>query len=112
MHRGREHGLTHDREGFVLDPDERAELLHRLAKYTDNPAEQAAFAPAFLLAGDPKAMSETRIWRHVYLGRYMRLSPEQIEALPLSIIGRYISTLSELIRKEAGPSSNAETNYT
>jgi len=42
----------------------------------------------------------------------MRLSPSEIEAMPLSLIGQYIATLSDLIKKEAGPSQMAETNFT
>lgn len=41
----------------------------------------------------------------------MRLSPREIEEMPLSLIARYIATLSELIKKEAGPSTTAETDY-
>lgn len=90
----------------------RAELLYRLVRYTNNTAEQLAFIAAFPLAIDPRDAAKNRIWRHVYLARYMRLTPREIEEMPLSLLARYIATLSELIKKEAGPSTQAETDYT
>lgn len=111
MHRCSEYGLSFDREGFTFDPDERAEILYRLARFTNNDAEQIAFLIALQTAFDPWAHEKHRIWRHVYLGRYLRIPPSEIERMPVMLINRYISTLSELIKKEAGPSRAAETDY-
>jgi hypothetical protein len=41
----------------------------------------------------------------------MRLSPSEIERMPLSLIRQYIATLSEFIKKEAGPAQQAETDF-
>jgi hypothetical protein len=89
----------------------QGERLLALARFPDTAQDRLGFGPSFNFAFDPKTAEEHRIWRHVYLGRYMRLTPREIEEMPLSLIGRYITALSELIKKEAGPSKLAETDY-
>jgi hypothetical protein len=39
------------------------------------------------------------------------MPPSEIEGMPLSLVNRYIATLSEFIKKEAGPSQMAETDF-
>lgn len=103
--------MSFDQEGFTFDPDERAEILYRLARYTANDAEQIAYMVAMHNAFDPWEYEKHRIWRHVYLGRYLRIPPSEIENWPIYRINRYISTLSDLIKKEAGPVKQAETDF-
>lgn len=111
MHRSREHGLSLTSDGFTFDPEEREEILRRLVKYSPNPSEQTAFSIAFLFALDAREIEKNRLWRHVYLGRYMRMPPSEIENLPISLLNKYVATLSEFIKKEAGPTKMAETDY-
>lgn len=86
-------------------------MLYRLVRFTGNLAETHAQSIARALGFDPQELEKLRIWRHVYLARYMRLSPREIEGMPLSLIEKYVATLSEFIKKEAGPTSMAETNF-
>jgi hypothetical protein len=110
LHRCRSDGLRFDKEGFTLDPDERLNLLKRLIRYAGD-AEMYAFVIAYCTSINPIDMHKNRIWQHVYLARYMRLSPSEIERMPLSLIRQYIATLSEFIKKEAGPAQQAETDF-
>jgi hypothetical protein len=80
-------------------------------RWTENSAEVLAFIAAFPMSGDPREAEKNRMWRHVYLARYMRLTPREIEEMPLSLLAKYVATLSELIKKEAGPTRMAETDY-
>lgn len=102
--------MNFDREGFTLDPDERESLLKQLIRYAGD-AEMYAFVIAYCTSINPIDMHKNRIWQHVYLARYMRISPNEIERMPLSLIRQYIATLSEFIKKEAGPVQQAETDF-
>lgn len=74
--------------------------------------------PAFLAAFDAHERYRSLIARRVYLARYLRLPPSEVEAMPISLIADYIDALSELIAREnakrptaAGVASAAETEY-
>jgi transcription initiation factor IIE alpha subunit len=51
---------------------------------------------------------QSRIERHAYLGRYWGLTPHELEAMPASLVRRYVDALSAIIKRENGPSTVGE----
>jgi hypothetical protein len=56
---------------------------------------------SFGLGFDFAEHDELRVWRRVYLGRYMRCQSSEIERMTVREVNDHLRKLSELIRAES-----------
>jgi hypothetical protein len=56
-------------------------------------------------AFDAEEMERERLLCHVYLARYMRTSPEEVERMPTRRRDHYLRLLSGVIKAESKPST-------
>jgi hypothetical protein len=59
-------------------------------------------------AFDAQEMERERLLCHVYLARYMRTSPEEVERMPARRRDQYLRILSGVIKAEARPATPTE----
>jgi hypothetical protein len=50
-------------------------------------------------------------WRHAYLGRYMGITPDKLEDTPVRTIRRYLGHLSDIVKRENGPTPKGAKEY-
>lgn len=80
-----------------------ARRIGALCGWSGNYLRDGSYVASLDLAFDAEEMERERLLCHVYLARYMRTSPAEVERMPVRRRDQYLRMLSQVVKAESRP---------